>query len=134
MSTSVTELQVEGDAVVTGAFAGRLHASGVVTIGASASVEGEVAARVVTIEGLLRGRVTAREEVRVRGAGQVVGEISAPRVLVEAAPRVPRPEGTPFEGPRGPMRRLTPALPRPSSLEIAGVAPPVWASRPRRGG
>lgn len=134
MSTSASELQVDGDVVVSGGLVGRIGASGMVTVAPSAAVEGEVTGRVVVIEGLLRGRVTAREEVRVRGAGQVVGEISAPRVLVDPAPRLPRAEATPVEPSRGPVRRLTPALPRPASLEIQGAAAPAWAIRSRRGG
>jgi cytoskeletal protein CcmA (bactofilin family) len=59
-----------------------------VTIGKRGKVEGDIYARIVTIEGEVTGNVFAGERASIHKSGQVKGNVSAPRVLVEDGARM----------------------------------------------
>ena len=58
------------------------------TIGSSAEIKGQVAAKIVTIMGAVIGNVVASEKVDIREKGSVDGDIIAPRVAMGEGTRV----------------------------------------------
>ena len=62
----------------------------VLTVGANATIEAEILAKVVIILGTVRGNVTAKEKFELRAGGTMDGELSAPKVAMA--------EGATFNG------------------------------------
>lgn len=58
-----------------------------VTVGPEGEVKADIAARVITVEGLVEGNLTAQEQVALRGSARVQGNITAPRVVLEDGAR-----------------------------------------------
>ena len=62
----------------------------VLTVGANATIEAEILAKVVIVLGTVRGNVTAKEKFELRAGGTMDGELSAPKVAMA--------EGATFNG------------------------------------
>ena len=91
------------------------------TIGSSARVDADVAARDVIILGMLNGNVTAAARVELRKGGNLTGNIRAARLSIE--------EGALLTG----KVELTQTVPRPLKLPRWQAPPPVHPRRPVAG-
>ena len=70
--------------VIHGQVAGSISLpNNMLTIGKEGSVDADVSAKAVDIEGKVSGTVQAAEIVRVQPSGYVKGDIAAPRVVLE---------------------------------------------------
>ena len=79
------------DLLIEGRFEGEIRVPGhQVTIGRQGSVEAEVRARLIVVEGKLSGNIVAEEQAVVRASGKVEGDIKAPKVALD--------EGCQFKG------------------------------------
>ena len=72
------------DLIIRGEISGSIALpENIVTIGKEGSIDADVHAKSVEIEGHVAGTVHASELVRVKPSGQVTGDIAAPRVVLE---------------------------------------------------
>jgi cytoskeletal protein CcmA (bactofilin family) len=76
-----------GDLIVHGRVTGSVRIDGTLVIEPSGSVRGPVAARSVTVRGVLVGNAIAEEVVQVEDQGRVVGDLAAPRVRIVGGAR-----------------------------------------------
>ena len=71
------------DLVIDGSVEGTIELSGhCLTVSVGASIQAELAGRVITIAGAVTGNITASEKVAIRATGSVDGDIRAPRIAV----------------------------------------------------
>ena len=70
------------DLAVEGRIAGDVDASGMVTIGAGAEIDGAVRARVVVVAGRVIGPVVGHERIEILAGGSVDGDLTSPHVAV----------------------------------------------------
>ncbi len=52
------------------------------TVGPQAEVKADIAARSVTVVGVVTGRVSATEKIEIRSTGTVTGDIVSPRLVI----------------------------------------------------
>ncbi len=72
------------DTVIEGRVEGRIELKNHhLTIGANGDVQGEVAAKQVTIVGRVAGNVVATERIELRDSGRIEGDLTTPRLLVQ---------------------------------------------------
>lgn len=77
------ELNGGEDLTLDGRVEGKVSLSDhVLTVGANASIEAEVVAKVVIVLGTIKGDVTAREKFELRAGGAVDGTLTAPKVAM----------------------------------------------------
>ena len=80
------ELSAEEDFILQGRIEGSINHTQSVTIGTEGVVQGDIHARVVTVDGSVEGDLHGSESVVVHATGRVTGNIFAPRVaLVDGA-------------------------------------------------
>jgi cytoskeletal protein CcmA (bactofilin family) len=97
-STSLVsrQLTVEGEITgeenlhVDGCVKGLIRLAGDLFVGASGTVEAEVDARNVVIQGSVSGKITARNQLEIKPSGRLIGECSAASIEIR--------EGAVFEG------------------------------------
>ena len=72
------------DTVIEGRVEGRIELKHHhLTIGANGDVQGEVAAKQITIVGRVAGNVVATERIELRDSGRIEGDLTTPRLLVQ---------------------------------------------------
>lgn len=76
-------LHSEGDVTIDGDLKGGVKTTGNLTIGATGSVEANVAARNVKISGQLHGNVKAEGETSITGTGRVKGNIHTVMLAID---------------------------------------------------
>jgi len=68
---------------VHGTIVGGVRGSGVLTLGPSGKIEGDIETASVSIYGLVKGNVTVSERCELKGAARLVGDLVAPRLIME---------------------------------------------------
>jgi len=76
-------LKLEGNFRIDNEFQGELTTDGTVVIGASGSVEGNIQARQIEIEGAVVGNVTARRMCILRASGRLHGNVETACLEIE---------------------------------------------------
>ncbi len=72
------------DTIIEGRVEGRIELKNHhLTIGPNGDVQGEVAAKQVTIVGRVAGNVVATERIELRDSGRIEGDMTTPRLLVQ---------------------------------------------------
>jgi len=84
------KLYSEGNMRIDGKILGDVTVNGNLTLGDSATVEGEVKAMNVTLSGSIEGSVEANEKVILESGSSLVGDLSAKILVIE--------EGAKFNG------------------------------------
>ena len=110
------EVSGEENLVIEGKVDGTVSLRGKdLTVGSSGSVNANVSANVVKIDGEVKGDITGEEKVIISNTGKVQGNIVAPRVTLE--------DGAKFKGSidMDPNERAVEA--KPSSLKSAASPP-----------
>jgi cytoskeletal protein CcmA (bactofilin family) len=80
------ELSAEEDFILQGRIEGSINHTQSVTIGTEGVVQGNIHARVVTVDGSVEGDLHGTESVVINATGRVTGNIFAPRVgIVDGA-------------------------------------------------
>jgi cytoskeletal protein CcmA (bactofilin family) len=123
------ELKATEDLRFEGRIEGRVElAQHVLTVGAGARIQGEIAARSVIVQGEVAGDITAAERLQIAATGSVEGDVTAPTVaIVEGAHfrgRIEMPQ--PGEGRPAPVAGRSASPPRSSRPESrAAIGPRV---------
>lgn len=84
------KLYSEGNMRIDGKIFGDVTVNGNLTLGDSATVEGEVKAMNITLSGSIEGSVEANEKVILESGSSLVGDLSAKILVIE--------EGAKFNG------------------------------------
>ena len=79
----------EEDTVIEGRVEGRVELKNHhLTVGPNGDVQGEIAAKQVTIVGRVSGNVVATERIELCDTGRLEGDLHTPRLLVQEGARV----------------------------------------------
>lgn len=78
----------KGSVRVAGKFKGDIHVEGDLTIDAAASIEGQVQAGEITVNGTLQGNITNARHVELKQGSTVTGDIKAGTLSVTAGARM----------------------------------------------
>jgi len=84
------KLIFEGTVRIDGKFKGEVFTKGVLVIGESATVQAEVEADTIIINGEVHGNLVASNRIEIRSPGKLYGNIKTATLMVE--------EGVIFEG------------------------------------
>lgn len=83
-------LEIDGEVKIQGHVRGKITSTGVVTIGEQASVQANVHAPIVVVQGNVSGEIHARERLELHRTARVHGVLRSPRLRID--------EGAVFEG------------------------------------
>lgn len=100
-------LEIDGDVRLQGSIQGKVTGSGTVTIGDQATIQANIFAPTVIVQGLVRGEIHARDRLELHKSAKVFGLLKASRIRID--------EGAQFEG----ECKMAPA-----AAEASKVAPP----------
>jgi cytoskeletal protein CcmA (bactofilin family) len=70
---------------IDGTVEGKIDAQGRLTIGAHATIKGEIRTKSVVVDGTVEGNITAGERCELRAGCTVHGDIESPRLVVDEA-------------------------------------------------
>ena len=68
---------------VHGKVVGNVCSDGVLTVGETGVIEGDITAGSVAIHGLVKGDVTVTSRCELKRAGRLLGDVVAPRLIME---------------------------------------------------
>lgn len=114
LSRNVTidgEVQGDENLHVDGSIKGRIKLSGNLFVGASGTVEADVEATNVVIQGKIVGNVSAEQQLEIRPSGKLIGDCTAASIDIR--------EGAVFDG-RSSMRRPSVAASEAVAMQAAG--------------
>ena len=75
-------ITLQKELLIDGKLQGQINSNGVVTIGESADIRGEIQTKSVTVYGKVHGNITA-ERCELKSTCTVEGDLKAPRLIVE---------------------------------------------------
>ncbi len=76
-------IRCDDNVVVEGSLIGTLHTSKMITIGADASIEGNIEAVDITVAGTVRGNVIASGHVTLQASAHMYGDVATSTITVE---------------------------------------------------
>jgi len=77
------ELRFSGVVRIDGIFDGKIFSDGMLVVGQTGVVKGEIRVGVLSVSGLVDGLVEVTGYVEVTGSGRVLGKVLAPSIKVE---------------------------------------------------
>jgi len=101
-------IKFTGELTFDGKLDGEVHTDGVLNLGDSAVVNGNISAQTVVVRGKVNGNITAKEKIEIKARAELFGDIRASKLAIE--------EGVTFVGKTevNPNKvSPTPPLPRP---------------------
>ncbi|MBF0426943.1 MAG: polymer-forming cytoskeletal protein [Magnetococcales bacterium] len=116
------EIELSGRLQVDGRIEGRILAEGVVVIGRSGQIEGEIRARKLVASGSFHGQAEC-DEVEILAGGNVTGQVSSMVMVVE--------RGSFFEGESRLKESATAPLPPPPVAAAEVASPPASTPAPK---
>lgn len=111
-------LKFAGELTFEGKLEGEIQTDGVLTLGDSAVINGNINAQSVVVRGKVNGNITAKEKIEIKAKTELFGDIRATKLVIE--------EGVTFVGKTevNPNKVVPMAQPRgseqPKVLEPAG--------------
>jgi cytoskeletal protein CcmA (bactofilin family) len=113
-------LRFGGELLLEGKLEGEINSDGTLTLGESATVNGNINASNVAVRGKVNGNITAKEKLEIKTKAEIFGDIKASKLSVEegvtfvghaevnpnkiapsaAGPRTPEPPKAPAPGAR----------------------------------
>ncbi len=115
-------LKFGGELVFEGKLDGEVQTDGVLTLGDSAVVNGNISAQSVIVRGKINGNINAKEKIEIKNRAELFGDIRATKLVIE--------EGVTYVGKTevNPNKVSPAAPPRPSEPPKAHE-PPAKAAR-----
>lgn len=100
-------LRFSGELQFDGKIEGEIATEGLLTLGDTATVNGNINAANVVVRGKVNGNIIAKEKIEIKTKAEIFGDIKASKLSVE--------EGVTFVG-RAEVNpnKVTPSAPRPS--------------------
>lgn len=76
-------LRFSGELQFDGKIEGEIHAEGVLTLGETAVVNGNIHVSNVTVRGKVNGNITAKEKIEIKTKAEIFGDIKSSKLSVE---------------------------------------------------
>jgi cytoskeletal protein CcmA (bactofilin family) len=76
-------LKFAGELVFEGKLDGEIQTDGVLTLGDSAVINGNINAQSVLVRGKVTGNINAKEKVEIKGKTELFGDIRAAKLVIE---------------------------------------------------
>ncbi len=76
-------LKFSGELTFDGKIDGEIHTDGVLNLGDSATVNGNIDAQTVVVRGKVNGNITAKEKIEIKTKAELFGDIRASKLSVE---------------------------------------------------
>ena len=120
-------LEIDGDVRLQGVIQGKVTGSGTVTVGDQATIQANVFAPTVIVQGLVRGEIHARDRLELHKSAKVYGVLRANRIRID--------EGAQFEGeckmtPAEAPKPVAAAQPQAARIEEKRIHPISTSSAP----
>lgn len=105
-------LKFSGELAFDGKLEGEINTDGVLNLGDSAVVNGNINAQSVVVRGKITGNISAKEKIEIKSKAELFGDIRAAKLLVE--------EGVTFVGKTEVNpNKVSPTTPPPRPGEVA---------------
>ncbi|HSY18305.1 MAG TPA: polymer-forming cytoskeletal protein [Candidatus Acidoferrales bacterium] len=111
-------LKFSGELSFEGKLDGEIQTEGILTLGDSAVINGNISAQSVVVRGKVTGNITAKEKIEIKAKAELFGDIRATKLIIEeGVTYVGKTEVNPNKvSPTAPPRTTEP----PKILEPAG--------------
>jgi cytoskeletal protein CcmA (bactofilin family) len=76
-------IKFTGELTLDGKLEGEVHTDGVLNLGDSAVVNGNITAQSVVVRGKVNGNITAKEKIEIKSRAELFGDIRAAKLAVE---------------------------------------------------
>jgi cytoskeletal protein CcmA (bactofilin family) len=76
-------LKFTGEMAFEGKLDGEIHTDGVLTLGDSAVITGNINAQSVVVRGKVNGNINAKEKIEIKAKAELFGDIRATKLVVE---------------------------------------------------
>jgi cytoskeletal protein CcmA (bactofilin family) len=76
-------IKFSGELSFDGKLEGEIHTDGILTLGDSAAVNGNITAQSVIVRGKVNGNVNAKEKIEIKAKAELFGDIRATKLVVE---------------------------------------------------
>ena len=76
-------LKFAGELLLDGKLEGEIQTDGVLNLGDTAVVNGNISAQSVTVRGKVHGNITAKEKIEIKSNAELFGDIHATKLIVE---------------------------------------------------
>ncbi len=76
-------IRFSGELTFDGKLDGEIHTEGVLTLGDSAIINGNINAQSVVVRGKVNGNINAREKVDIKSKAELFGDIRATKLVIE---------------------------------------------------
>lgn len=115
-------IKFTGELTLDGKLEGEVHTDGVLNLGDSAVVNGNITAQTVVVRGKVNGNITAKEKIEIKSRAELFGDIRAAKLAIE--------EGVTFVGKTEVNpNKVTPVPPLPKTNEPPKASEPAKAVR-----
>jgi len=103
-------IRFAGELTFDGKLDGEIHTDGVLTLGDSATINGNINAQSVIVRGKVNGNINAKEKIDIKSKAELFGDIRATKLVIE--------EGVTYVGKTEVNpNKLSPTPPPPRSTE-----------------
>ena len=99
-------LKFAGELLLDGKLEGEIQTDGVLNLGDTAVVNGNISAQSVTVRGKVHGNISAKEKIEIKSKAELFGDIQATKLIVE--------EGVTFVGKTEVNPNKVPPTPAPA--------------------
>jgi cytoskeletal protein CcmA (bactofilin family) len=111
-------LKFSGELTLDGKLEGEIHTDGVLNLGDSAIVNGNINAQSIVMRGKITGNVVAKEKLEVKPKTELFGDIRAAKLIIE--------EGVTFVGKADiNPNKVSPTAPQPRPPEQVKASEPA---------
>jgi cytoskeletal protein CcmA (bactofilin family) len=111
-------LKFSGEMSFDGKLDGEIQTDGVLNLGDSAIINGNINAQTVVVRGKVNGNINAKEKIEIKTKAELFGDIRAAKLVVE--------EGVTFVGKTEVNpNKVTPTAPPPRANESPKVSEPM---------
>ncbi len=108
-------LKFAGELTFEGKLDGEVHTDGLLIVGDSAVITGNINAQAVTVRGKINGNISAKEKIDLKAKAELFGDVRAAKLVIE--------EGVTFVGKTEVNpNKVTPSVPPARSMEPARAA------------
>ena len=76
-------LKFAGELLLDGKLEGEIQTDGVLNLGDTAVVNGNIMAQSVTVRGKVHGNIIAKEKIEIKSKAELFGDIQATKLIVE---------------------------------------------------
>ena len=116
-------LKFAGELTFEGKLDGEIQTDGVLNLGETAVVNGNISAQSVVVRGRITGNITAKEKIDIKSKTELFGDIRATKLAIE--------EGVTFVGKTEVNpNKVTPTVTQTRSGETVKVAEPAKQQQP----